>query len=89
MTDTMNVETIWQGPSPIEFLEHPDPIVRLSFVQGLGQDGSPGSLPLLVKALHDPERAVRLTAAWALNEVMPGLVADEQAVESLAELIPA
>lgn len=89
MADMMNVEKTWQGPSPIEFLEHPDPVVRLSFVQGLGQDGSLGSLPLLVKALHDPERAVRLTAAWALNEIAPHLVADEYAVESLADLIPA
>lgn len=90
MMDTDKTVKAWAGPSPIEILEHPDPLVRLSFVHGLGEDGHPGSLPLLLKALHDPEIAVRLTAAWALHEVAPDLVPDRETVDRLVhEAVPA
>ena len=83
MMDENKIVKTWVGPSPIEILDHPDPLVRLTFVYGLGEDGHLGSLPLLMKALHDPEMAVRLTAAWALHEIAPDLVPNRYAVDAL------
>ncbi|MBN1967193.1 MAG: HEAT repeat domain-containing protein [Anaerolineae bacterium] len=75
-------------PSASELLEHPDPAVRLELVHGLGLEMDDANLPLLLKALNDPDGVVRLTAAWALVRLMPELASDPH-ITAFPEIVPA
>ncbi|MGE0492789.1 MAG: peptidylprolyl isomerase [Vulcanimicrobiota bacterium] len=57
------------GPPLTTYLDHADPAVRARATVALGRLQNPKAIPLLVKALRDPEPAVQEEAAFALGQV--------------------
>lgn len=57
------------GPPLTTYLGHADPAVRARATVALGRLQNPQAIPLLVKALNDPEPAVQEEAAFALGQV--------------------
>jgi Flp pilus assembly protein TadD len=54
----------------MEYAQHSDPLVRTAAVQGLETVAGMGSEParqILFRKLEDPDRSVRVAAAWALR----------------------
>ncbi len=63
-------------------LEHDDPIERRYAAEDLGEFGDPGAVPALIKALDDPDRAVREAAADALINI-----SGEEVVKAVVPLL--
>ncbi|MCA9793572.1 MAG: peptidylprolyl isomerase [Candidatus Eremiobacteraeota bacterium] len=57
------------GPPLTTYLTDADPAVRARAVVALGRLQNPKGIPLLVKALEDPESSVREEAAFALGQL--------------------
>jgi HEAT repeat protein len=62
--------------SASELLEHEDPMLRLDIVQCLALEDDPANMPLLMKALNDPNLSVRMAAAWGLARLVPEAFAE-------------